>query len=116
LAAIACFYGATQRSAQDHLLGKVKTQKPKVDAENQDPKLAQRPKLPKGFHWQTKDNKLSDYWFADTDVKDERLIEVLNEHEEVKFVSIHATKNVTANGVRYLTKLFAYPRSGSLRN
>lgn len=105
LAAIACLYGATHRGAQDHLLGKVKTQKPTEDIASQDPKLAQRPKLPKGFHWETKDNKLSDYWFADSDIKDERLIEVLNEHEDVKFVSIHATKNVTADGVRYLTKL-----------
>ena len=105
IAVFGCIYFATQRNVQDDLLGKVKPPDSIKDVEVLDPKLSKLPKLPKGFHREVKDNKLADYWFADTDIQDERLIEVLNENEQVDLVSVHAAKYVTADGIKYLTGL-----------
>jgi serine/threonine protein kinase len=61
--------------------------------------------LPRGFHPDKQDKKLADYWFADDDLTDSRLMEVLNANEDVTLISLHGAGAITADGIRYVTQL-----------
>lgn len=101
------FYNMSRKDATERFLGKA----PKVDvSEAKNPfregdfKGAVNP-LPKGFHPEKQDNKLADYWFADNNLSDARLKEVLNKNEDVTLISLHGAKHITTDGIRYITHL-----------